>query len=295
MRSSAAQAFPSPRRRSLEETRPARRPLQLHLFGTETPAPPQRSRPVAVPHPCAPEAELLRRLNRWNGGRLRSLTLTDNRRTILTVRPGAPGDSSKLALRIHRSFTEAPEEVLQAVATFVDSKKGSPRARQALVVIREHFARHRQTETRRRLVLRPEGEVFDLRKIADDLNQRYFQGRLTPGITWGRGGGGAAHSCRKRARTASLQLGSYSYEDDLVRVHRVLDQPEIPRYVVEAVVYHELLHADMPPVVSNGRRLFHTPEFRRRERQYRHIDRAETWIRDNLPELLRARRAPSRR
>jgi hypothetical protein len=296
MARSSAQALVSPPRagrRSPEAT--GQRPVQLDLFGPGTPAlPPPTSRPTLVPHPCDPEAELLRRLNRWNGGRLRSLTFTDNRRTILTVRPGAPGDSTKISLRIHRSFALAPEEVLRAVATFVDSKRGSERARQALVVIREHFARHRQAEGRRRPALRPLGEAFDLRRIADELNQRYFDGRLTAEITWGRGPAGVPHRCR-RARTSSLQLGSYSYEDNLIRVHRLLDQPGIPRYVVEAVVYHELLHADMPPVVQNGRRLFHTPEFRRRERQFRQLDRAEAWIQENLPELLHARAAASRR
>jgi hypothetical protein len=59
------------------------------------------------------------------------------------------------------------------------------------------------------------------------------------------------------------------------------------------VVYHELLHADMPPVVHQGRRFFHTPEFRRRERRFRHHDRANAWILENLPELLRARRRRS--
>ena len=101
---------------------------------------------------------------------------------------------------------------------------------------------------------------------------------------------GCCQSCR-RHRTSSLQLGSYSYEDRLIRIHRVLDDPSVPRYVVEAVVHHELLHADMPPEVRGGKRQFHTPEFRRRERLYRNLGRAERWIGEHLPELLRARQA----
>ena len=71
----------------------------------------------------------------------------------------------------------------------------------------------------------------------------------------------------------------------------MLDDPAVPRYVVEAVVYHELLHADMPPEVRGGKRYFHTPEFRRRERLYRNLGRAERWIGEHLSELLRARQA----
>ena len=269
-----------------------RRPLQLELFGGGHPAlpagRPQPPRPTVVPHPDAPRLELQRALNRLTGGRLVHLILTDNRRTILSVQPGRPGDRTRLTLRIHRSFVGAPPEVLQAVAAFLESRKGSDRSREALTVIRQHFSAHRPAPRARRAVLRSEGVVYDLREIVDDLNQRYFDGRLEVGVTWGRSSGGAAHHCRRR-RTSSLQLGSYSYEDRLIRLHGVLDQPGIPRYVIEAVIFHELLHADMPPVVKNGRRCFHTPEFRRRERAYRHLDKADRWIQEHLPELLRAR------
>ncbi len=298
---SSAQPLPRSSRRSTRETREqtGRRPVQLELFGGPgSPAETREAvRPRLIAHPDSIRLELLRRLNRYAAGRLRDLKLTDNRRTILSVRPAT--DRARLELRIHRSFLEAPEEVVRAVAEFVESKKGSERARQALVTIREHFSRHRGTPTgaRRRPVLRPEGATLDLRTVVDDLNRRYFEGRLSVDVTWGRssssGSGGSGHRCR-RGRTASLQLGSYSYEDGLIRIHRVLDDPDVPRYVVEAVVHHELLHADLPPEVHNGRRFFHTPEFRRRERLFRQLDRANSWIQEHLPELLRARRDVSK-
>jgi len=286
-------AQPAPRTRREDRRTPARpaaavpnRPVQLPLFGEATPA---LQAPRLLPGPDAHRLHLLRRLNRFASGRLSDLKLTDNRRTILTVRPA---DRARLELRIHHSFLEAPEEVLRAVADFVGSKKGSERARQALTLIREHFSRHKGGAARvRRVVLRPEGSVLDLRELVDDLNRRYFEGRLAVTVTWGRAAAGAA--CR-RGRTSSLQLGSYSYEDNLIRVHRVLDDPGVPRYVVEAVVHHELLHADMPPEIRNGRRFFHTPEFRQRERQFRMLGRANAWIQDHLPELLRARRVRKR-
>ena len=43
---------------------------------------------MVVPSPDAPRLELQRGLNRLTGGRLSSLILTDNRRTILSVQPG---------------------------------------------------------------------------------------------------------------------------------------------------------------------------------------------------------------
>lgn len=305
----------------------SRGPLQLELFGGGRPQRPVSLAPVRPEPRLRPEAtayaELFRRLSRLTGGRLRSLLLTDNRRTILSVRAAhaaarpVPTPPSPIHLRIHRSFAGAPDPVLRAVAAFLASAKGSATARQALAAIREHFHHHRlpssgpgalgrprdpraartaagasAAEKARRLSLCPVGDVLDLREIAADLNQRYFEGRLKVRISWGKAAGEnatPASNCR-RTRTASLQLGSYSYEDRLIRVHRVLDRPSVPRYVVESVVYHELLHADLPPVTRGGRRYFHTPEFRRRERHFRHFERADCWVRDNLHQLLRARR-----
>ncbi len=319
------------------------KPVQLELFGggrvapSATPAPSRPGHhpagpaphpyPRLTPLPPPSRADLFRRLSRLTGGRLRSISLTDNRRTILSVRPvarlgaagrrllqwtpgsgaGGHGAGALLDLRIHHSFVAAPDPVLRAVAVFLESPRGTAASRQALAGIREHFQLHRQHALHalqpqepstagsggRRLTIDPVGTVLDLRELAADLNQRYFAGRLRVRITWGKSPGEAAppvHDCR-RTRTTSLQLGSYSYEDRLIRIHRVLDRPEVPRFVIESVVHHELLHADLPPVTRNGRRYFHTPEFRRRERQFRHFEKADDWVRRNLQQLLRARRS----
>ena len=189
-------APPSPPARAVRR-RPSGSP------GGPAAAAPAHGRPaLRTPRAC----ELQRALNRLTGGRLSSLILTDNRRTILSVQPGRPGDRTQLSLRIHRSFVGAPPEVLQAVAAFLESRKGSDRSREALTVIRQHFAAHRPGRRSRRAALRPEGVAYDLREIVDDLNQRYFGDRLSVGVTWGRSSGGAAHHCRRR-RTSSLQLG----------------------------------------------------------------------------------------
>src|SRR3954467_927974 len=192
VRSSAQQVPRDSRRNAPGRDRTGRseagRPVQLELFGPRPASvhPLVPVRPETPADPVALRFHLLRQLNRLTGGRLRSLELTDNRRTILSVRAGRVSNRAPLELRIHRSFTEAPEEVLVAVAAFVESKRGSDRAREALAVIREHFSAHRATSRTRRLRLVPEGATLDLRELRDDLNERYFEGRLTVDISWGK-------------------------------------------------------------------------------------------------------------
>jgi hypothetical protein len=65
-----------------------------------------------VPQPSRSELEsrryeLLRRLNRYTGGKVSEVSLHDNRRVILSVRPGRASAVAPLQLRIHRSFVEA--------------------------------------------------------------------------------------------------------------------------------------------------------------------------------------------
>ena len=204
VRSSAQQVPRDSRRNAPGRDRPGRseagRPVQLELFGLR-PASVHPLIPIRPEIPADPSAlrfHLLRQLNRLTGGRLRSLELTDNRRTILSVRAGKLGHRAPLELRIHHSFIEAPEEVLRAVATFVESKRGSDQAREALVLIREHFSVHRETARIRKLVLRPVGAALDLREVFADLNERYFEGRLAAGITWGKSSVGSRCGRRRR-------------------------------------------------------------------------------------------------
>jgi hypothetical protein len=104
-----------------------------------------------------------------------------------------------------------------------------------------------------------------------------------PGVTWSRRTPRQGERARK-----SIKLGSYSAIERLVRIHPVLDKPWVPRYFVAYIVYHELLHHVIPVIQSGGRSLLHPPEFMRRERQFRHFERAAAWEHKHIDRLLRA-------
>ncbi|MFB6373046.1 MAG: hypothetical protein ABEN55_08015, partial [Bradymonadaceae bacterium] len=95
-------------------------------------------------------------------------------------------------------------------------------------------------------------------------------------ITWGRDGRG----------TKSIRFGSFDFDQRLIRVHPALDQEWVPRYFVEFIVYHELLHAVCPPVEGEDGRQVHTEEFIELERQFPRYRDAVEWESTNLRRIL---------
>ena len=138
-----------------------------------------------------------------------------------------------------------------------------------------------QGAVQRQFEFSTEGRHFDLQTIFDRINQRYFRNRLRSyTITWGR---------RRRRRPASyIVFGSIQEEDRIIRIHPLLDREFVPRWYLEYVVYHEMLHAFVPDKYdAAGRRVIHHEGFLKRERQFRHYQSAILWEQENLGRFLR--------
>lgn len=127
----------------------------------------------------------------------------------------------------------------------------------------------------RKIISTDKGQFFDLSDIFEDLNRRYFRSSLEkPVLTW---------SARKTYRI----LGHHDATHRTIVVSRSLDSKDTPRYVVEYIVFHEMLHIHHPTVHHNGRRYNHTPAFRRDEEKFEHFHAAEKWIENNVRRLKR--------
>jgi len=125
------------------------------------------------------------------------------------------------------------------------------------------------------------GRFFDLLEIFRRLNTLYFRDALPPyRVIWGR---------RRRHRPRNYFIfASIQEEKRLIRVHPLLDAPFVPLWFMESVLYHEMLHAVVPDGRdAGGRRIVHTEEFCRREREFPYYRRAARWERENLGRFLR--------
>lgn len=140
---------------------------------------------------------------------------------------------------------------------------------------------HPKLPMQRQLNLRDEGRHFDLRAIFDRLNQRHFRGRLRGyNVVWGRR--------RKHRPKEYFIFGSIQEEDRIIRINPSLDQAWVPRWFLEYVLYHEMLHSVVPDEKGpGGRRRVHTERFNRREREWPGYNRARRWEEENLARFLR--------
>ena len=140
---------------------------------------------------------------------------------------------------------------------------------------------HPKLPMQRQLNLQHEGKYFDLRQIFDRLNQRFFRGRLRNyKVMWGRK--------RKQRPKEYFIFGTIQEEDRVIRINPLFDQPFVPRWFLEYILYDEMLHAVVPDEAdAGGRRRVHTERFYERERQFPGYRRARRWEEENLARFLR--------
>lgn len=202
------------------------------------------------------------------------LTLTNNRYNIVAVRREPGG----YALRLHRVFVAVEPRLVRALARYV--VHNDRRASLALgEFIEGHLDAINQSPRRcRSLKLRVEGRCHNLQDLFDGLNRQYFNGSLQARITWG--------PATLRAHQRTLKMGSFSVEDRIIRIHPALDRDEVPRFFLEWIVFHEMLHGRLEIRRKAGRRCFHPPEFQALERQFADYERATAWEKANVDRLF---------
>ena len=166
----------------------------------------------------------------------------------------------------------APPTVLEALAFILLSKlyrKPVPKryqTRYRQFLNRRHI-RDRVHAVRRvrgrKWIGEPAGDHFHLEEIFDELNEKYFNGLLgRPRLSWS----------RTLSRTL---LGHWDAAHNAIIVSKLFDRPDTPRYLVEYILYHEMLHLKHPVEHRRSRRCVHSLAFRAEERRFPHFTAAK--------------------
>ena len=181
--------------------------------------------------------------------------------------------------QIHVSLSDllegAPETVIRAIAHILLAKLYKKPIDPAHNARYKRFASSapvtKQTELIRyargsKRFFGPEGRYYNLDEVFDTLNVRFFGGLLgRPELTW------SEHLARR-------SLGHYDAAHNTIVVSRVFDRPSSPRYAIEYLLYHEMLHLKHPVRMRGLRRCVHSREFKADEAQFPQLAEAMAFI-----------------
>lgn len=121
----------------------------------------------------------------------------------------------------------------------------------------------------------PDGQGYDLEEIVrqvaylenGEVNKRHFPD-----------GAPEKYKITFTRRVKKSYFGNCRYSDKTIKINRILNSPSVPLYVLEFLIYHELLHVDMP---YNG----HDSLYRERERKFMPSRRALAEVEGELEDI----------
>jgi hypothetical protein len=174
-------------------------------------------------------------------------------------------------VRFSDLLRQAPLAVLEGAAALLLSRVFRRKAPAALVRPYLDYSRSDRTRSRisrmrkgrvRPAHTGPRGRHFELESLFELLNNKYFHGTLErPQIGWSK-------------RSWRRQFGCYDPGPNHILLNRRMDHPGIPQFVVEYVLFHEMLHVKHPTRRSGCSLVSHSRDFREEEKRFTEFRRA---------------------
>ncbi|NUN11722.1 hypothetical protein HUU53_03695 [Candidatus Micrarchaeota archaeon] len=187
-----------------------------------------------------------------------------------------------IEVKVSDGFETASREVLFGLALVLLGKIFRRKPRTELIQAFKEFT-SRKTSLEMHSFLRSkrgrvkkgsfEGLFFDLNELMNELFVEYssiLDGVALPSVKWS--------SLKSRRR-----LGWHDSSFNLITINKKLDSEKTPRFVVKAVLFHELLHCKHDILYQRGesmRRTVHTSSFKRDEEKFAEFKESEYWIRN---------------
>jgi Zn-dependent protease with chaperone function len=193
----------------------------------------------------------------------------------------------RIYARVSDILQDAPQDALFALACILIAKLYRRKiSKEQVAVYRAYIANpfirdaseSSRRERGRKHTTSPQGEVFDLNAMFDQLNFRYFAGGLAkPTLSWSQ-------------RDAKRILGHHDNTHNTIIISRALDNLRIPHPVIEFVLYHEMLHIKHNHRIENGRKIVHSREFRLDEKRYEKFQEVRHWLEQHAAPVKKRRR-----
>lgn len=124
--------------------------------------------------------------------------------------------------------------------------------------------------------------VYDLQDVFDTVNREYFNNELSAVLRWGRLTSGVSYQMTRKATDGTTI--------QIITIAGCYNHHNVPRFAIEAVMFHEMLHIKIPPYKKNGRNVIHSPEFKTAEKAHKYYRQWRIWEQEHLLNIIRNRR-----
>jgi hypothetical protein len=181
----------------------------------------------------------------------------------------------RLLVRLSDLLEGAPAAILRAIAHILLAKmyrRPIDRAEAARyrkyvgsqdIVLKAHLVRQIRGSKRLRS---PRGHFYDLDEVFERLNFRFFHGLMArPRMSW------------SQTKTRRI-LGHYDPAHNAIIISRIFDHLAVPAFVLEYIVYHEMLHLKHPVRLKGSRRCVHSAEFQAEEKLFPRVMEANAFL-----------------
>ena len=185
----------------------------------------------------------------------------------------------KILVRLSDIIIGAPDSVLSAILAILLYKLfGKSIPHNYSRHYREYVSRERVRRRTRQIhafrgrkpISTPEGSVYNLANIFSELNERYFAQLVSiQHLSW-------SQQINHRV------WGHYNPTHDKIVVNRALDHSQVPYFVVEYVLFHEMLHSLQGDYFHRGRQHVHPSWFSVTEKQLPHYQEAREFLKSRF-------------
>ncbi len=157
-----------------------------------------------------------------------------------------------LLSKLHRK--QIPEKYNRRYRLFLNR----PDVRRKMLLLRQIRGRKHLGEAR--------GEFYDLEEVFEDLNRRFFGGLLArPLLGWSRS-------------VSRTMLGHFDPAHNAIVISKIFDRSGVPRFLVEYIVFHEMLHLRHPVEHHSRGRCVHTRDFKEAEKAFPRLAEARALL-----------------
>jgi hypothetical protein len=175
-------------------------------------------------------------------------------------------------VRISDMLKDAPQNVLLALGIVLFYKLNGMIPPESEKQIYKDYVNSKRMQVRIQKIRRKRGkkkllgaigEFHNLSESFDRVNRKYFDYTLSrPNLSWSR-------------RKTKTRFGHHDLVFNTIVISRTLDDKRIPKYLLDYVMYHEMLHQKHGRLFKNGKNHVHTRDFKEDEKKFYEYKRAK--------------------